>query len=236
MTSKSLKPSVKSICCAALLLAVAGCTAVDGSSDNPVERKFQWFSFMEGGDFKATCAPGAPDRYRMIYNGIYTEHVRIYDLHADTGALNARLIEPMDLSSFEVGSFSDLLNPWRGTPVSRALTTEQTASIVEALDADGAFGPPAVGVQLPSMGFFWTIAACHSGAYHFTGMAWPSEAWDSAQLPAALNAIDPIAKAVNPPRKTTLSRDTRGGKGYDTRSEFIVEVGEQGLAGLGPIF
>jgi len=218
------------------LLLVAGCTAVDGSSDNPVARKFQWFSFIEGGDFKQTCTPGAPDRYRMIYNGVYTEQVRIYDLHGDTGALDARLIEPMDLKNIEVSSFSDLLNPWRGVVVSRALTTDQTVSVIDALDADGAFGPPAVGVQLPSMGFYWTIAACHNGAYHFTAMAWPSDAWDSALFPSALEAIDPIEQPVNPPRKTKLVRDTIGTKSIDTRTEFFLKVGENGLTGLGPVF
>lgn len=217
------------------LAVLAGCTAWPSSSDNPIVRKFSWFSYMEGGDLKNTCAPGAPSRYRLIYNGIYTEQVRVYNLDLEAGRLEARLIEPMDLRNFEVEGVSDLLNPWRGKTAERAMGTVQMNSVLAALEDDGAFGPPAVGVELPSMGFFWTIAACHQGAYHFTGLAWPSEAWDQAHFDDVLFALDPITAPVNPPRETRLRRDPHAGMRYDTQNEFIVKVGEDGLAGFEPL-
>lgn len=232
MTLKSSTAWIKGLAIASALFAVGACTATESTPDNPILRKFQWFSYLEGGDFKEACAAGAPGRYRMIYNGVYTEQVRVYDLHADTGRLDARLILPADLRAFSIDGLSGLLNPWRGTPVSHTVQSAEAAAIVAALDADGAFGPPAVGLELPSMGFFWTIAACHEGAYHFTALAWPSPAWDAATFDDALFAVDPINAAVNAPRATKVTRDKRRAVRYNVVNEFVVKVGEHGLAGF----
>jgi len=232
MTLKSSNAWIKGIVTATALVAMSACAAGEGTADNPVLRKFQWFSYLEGGDFKQACTTGSAGRYRMVYNGIYTEQVRVYDLHGDSGVLDARLIEAMDVADFAVEGWSDLLNPWRGTKASRTLDTAETARIVSMLADDGMFDTPAVGTELPSMGFFWTIAACHEGVYHFTGLAWPSPAWDQARFDDALFAVDPIDAAVNEPRKTTLTRDRHSGLRYDTVNEFIVKVGADGLAGF----
>ncbi|HEY9164371.1 MAG TPA: hypothetical protein VIN57_07145, partial [Magnetovibrio sp.] len=213
MISKSSK--LKTLGLMAAVLTLGACAAGSDVANSPIQRKFQWFSFMEGGDFKAACTPGSAGRYRMVYNGIYTEQVRVYDLNAETGVLDTQLIEPMDLRDFSVSDLAGVLDPWRGKTSMRLLSRAEVSSIVGALESDGAFGPPAVGVQLPSMGFFWTIASCHDGAYHFTGLAWPSAAWDRARFDDALWAVDPIATAVNPPRKTDLRRNPKAGQRYN---------------------
>jgi hypothetical protein len=235
MILKSSKAWLKGCSGAAALLALGACAASDGAADNPILRKFQWFSYLEGDDIKKTCTSGAPGRYRMVYNAVYTEQVRVYDLDAVSGILDARLILPMDLRNFEVGGVFDLLNPWRGKQASRQLAPAEVEAIVVALGADGAFGPPAVGTELPSMGFFWTLASCHEGVYHFTGVAWPSPAWDGMRFDDALFALDPIADAVNPPRKTNLWRDKRVGSNSGVENEFITKVGEDGLVGFEPL-
>lgn len=237
MTMKLSTAWRKAVAGAAVVMTLSACAASDRTADNPILRKFQWFSYLEGGDFKPACAPGAPGRYRMVYNGVYTEQVRVYDLNAETGVLDAQLILPMDLRDFAVEGISDLLNPWRGKKASRKLTLPEVQSIVAALGADGAFGAPAVGTELPSMGFFWTLASCHEGVYHFTGMAWPSPAWDSTRFDVALFAVDPIPDAINPPRKTYLWHDKRRGYYPDPakQNEFIIKVGEDGLSGFEPI-
>lgn len=235
MILKSSKQSLKTLGLTAALLTLGACAAGDDIVNSPIQRKFQWFSYLEGGDFKATCTADAAGRYRLVYNGIYTEQVRIYDLNAATGVLDTQLILPMDLRDFAVSEAMDLLNPWRGKSAARILSRDEVSSIVTALDKDGAFGPPAVGVELPSMGFFWTLASCHDGAYHFTGLAWPSAAWDRARFDDALLAVDPIAEPVNPPRKTKLGRDLQAGRRYNSDNEFIIKVGEDGLAGFAPL-
>src|SRR5512139_345108 len=52
-----------------------------GSSiDNPVERKFTWFSYLDAADIRNSCAAGGPDQYRLVYNGQYDNHVRTYEV------------------------------------------------------------------------------------------------------------------------------------------------------------
>ncbi|MCW8914904.1 MAG: hypothetical protein OQK24_03505 [Magnetovibrio sp.] len=224
--SKWTKASVIST----IMLGVVGCTS-KGPTSNPFERKFTWLSYIQGSDFSETCSPTHPNQYRLVYNGVYTEQLRTYDL-SDSGYLDVQVIGPANLSGLEVSSFSDLLNPWRGKSANRLLTQDQVDLLVESLKKDGAFGPPAEGLELSSKGFFWTIAACHGGAYHFTALSWPSPAWDEAQFDDVIFALDPSAVAVNPPRKTVTRQDMTAGVGEAKPVEFHAKVGKRGLAGF----
>jgi len=228
MTSKLLKLT-KFTGALALAGLVSAC-ASSGSIDNPFERRLTWFSYMEGGDLRAACAPGAANQYRLVYNAVYQEQVRTYDIDAN-GQLEVRVIEPANLMHLDVSKFRDLFNPWRGEVTSRLLGASSLEALVQSLKQDGAFGPPAVGTELSSRGFFWTIAACHEGAYHFTGLAWPSDPWDGATFDDVVFDLDPSPIAVNPPRKTVTTRDTRRGSWQANESWFHTKVGENGLFG-----
>ena len=229
MTSKSSKPAKIAAVLAALMLVGVGC-ASQGPTDDPIQRKLQWFSYLEGGDFRARCGPGAPDRYRLVYNGVYLEQVRAYDLYAD-GDLEVRVTEETDLTNFTISSVRDLLKPWRGETTSMPLTSGEMNTLIDALTRDGAFGPPAVGTELSSKGFFWTIASCHDGDYHFTGLAWPSDAWGMATFDDVLFALDPSHVPVNPPRNTETTRFVRQRDRSQNDNAFRVRAGENGLAG-----
>ncbi len=238
MTLKSSTAPIKISALTAVLLALGACTAIEGTSSSPVLRKFQWFSFLEGGDFKDTCAPGAPARYRMVYNAVYTEQVRVYELNADKKALDVRVILPANLADLEVRKFSDLLDPWRGERAVAQLSASEVSGVVGDLEKFGAFGPPNVGAELASKGYFWTIAACHDGQYHFTGFQWPDTAWNRATFAGRLFALDQTGVDVNLPRWTSLKRtyaSKRKAPGQ-TVNEFHIKVGTAGLAGFDPLF
>jgi len=217
----------------AIAVLLSGC-ASSGPPDNPIVRKFSWYSYLEGGDIRATCGSAAANQYRMVYNGVFTEQVRTYDISAD-GHLEVGVIEPAHLDHLSVSSLSDLLNPWRAKTANRMVSSAQVDDIANALQHDGAFGAPAVGTELSSRGFYWTIAACHQGQYHFTALAWPSPAWDSATFPDVLLALDPSAIAVNPPRDTGPLRTTARRSQGNFANEFHTKVGTNGLAGFTPI-
>lgn len=240
MTLKLLRPT-KLILALSLMGLVTAC-ASQGPTDNALERKFSWFSYLEGRDIRATCGPGADDRYRLVYNGVYTEQVRTYDLDAAGqpgehlgGQLDVRVIAPVNLSEVHISSLSDLLSPWRGKTASVPLSPSAFEKIEEALSLDGVFGPPAVGTELSSKGFFWTIAACHQGRYHFTAVAWPSPAWEVMSFDDVLFALDPVAVAINPPRKTELGRNLVRPVERNHEVEFHTKVGENGLYGSNPL-
>ena len=52
-----------------------------GRPDNAFERRFTWLSFLAGEDLKESCRNHAPPRYRFVFNAIYSEHVRTYDIN-----------------------------------------------------------------------------------------------------------------------------------------------------------
>ena len=131
---------------------------------------------------------------------------------------------------------SDLLNPWRGKIVNFKLDDEDVENIVAALDTDGVFGPPNKGLELSSKGFFWTIAACHDGQYHFTAFRWPSDAWDALTFDDALKRVDLSNIPFVSPRKTDLRRDWGRGVTVAKDIEFRTEVGERGLVKLSDLF
>ena len=53
---------------------VGGCSyygSPQSDIDNPAVRKVAWFSYLDGNDIRERCAPGAHDRFRLVYNGQY---------------------------------------------------------------------------------------------------------------------------------------------------------------------
>jgi hypothetical protein len=243
MIMKSLITKTKPFWIKTMAIAVVGgllaaCTAMPGADDNPVLRKFQWFSYMEGGDFKETCGATDQDRYRMIYNAVYTEQVRIYNVSEQAMAMHMRVMLPMDLRDFAVDSWSGLLDPWRGKAMDIELTKSDFADLRADLDQDGVFGQPNVGAELSSKGFFWTVAACHNGRYHFTAFTWPKQNFDKLLFANRLFDLDRSNIAVNAPRKTQTMRSYSKARltEADRLKEYHQKVGENGLVGLGPLF
>lgn len=212
----------------AAALAISACSYT-GDIDNPVTRKASWFSYVEGGDIRAACHAGSASRVRLVYNAIYEEQVRAYDL----GEGGARLLvaRAFDQANLAQGINSrDLLEPWRGQSAAVHLDEDQYARLMQSLEASGAFGRPAVGLELPSRSFYWTAASCRNGRYSFTAWAYPSPEFEALRFPGELFAVDHTGVPVNPPRKDLpqpLRHDPREPEGT-----FNLKVGERGLAGI----
>src|ERR1700752_2998780 len=102
-----------------LMAYVLGGCAYHGPSqtdiDNPAVRRVAWFSYLDGNDIRERCAEGAPDRYRLVYNGQYGKQLRSYEITQASpkpgGAyFTARAMGPTNLAEVY---FDDLLAPWR---------------------------------------------------------------------------------------------------------------------------
>ena len=52
-----------------------------GAFDGAFSRNLKWFSYIGGEDLRKACGPGADDRFRFVYNGIYEKQIRSYDIH-----------------------------------------------------------------------------------------------------------------------------------------------------------
>ena len=195
-------------CCrlpALLALAAAlfgSCAYQPGASFNPVRQSLTWFSFIGGDDLRAGCAPGSPDRFRLVYNGRWDEQVRTYELGlAGPRQLEARVFGPADLSEMSLGS---PYGPWRGIVTSVTLGQPDYDSLLGAIQASDAYSSPEQTLTLPSDRFFWIAASCHRGVFHLTGWLHPSPEFAAATFPAQLVALDTTGAPLNPPRPWTI--------------------------------
>ncbi len=220
---------------------LAACAYQGDGNTNPVVRKFTWFSYVNGNDIRAGCAEGedVPRRYRFIYNGVYLEQVRTYDIVAapdgSEGELRARVIGPTRINRLFLGGLNDIFSPARGTIVSRELSADDIARLELAL-ADGSFAQaPDVGLDLFSEDFYWIAIACLDGKVLFNAARWPSSRFETAGFPKVLLALDPTGIPVNEPRRVDPTRLYSGNTDNDFRraGRFLLTVGETGFVGLG---
>jgi len=226
---------------AAGLMVLAGCASV-GDVSNPAARKVTWFSYLNGDDLRAGCGPGAPARFRFVYNGVYIEQVRTYDIQtgpigSDNHMLRYRVIGPTDVGTVFVGEPLDVFAPGRGRIGEVRLADRDMDDLDAALAAGGFFDMAPKGLALASEDFYWLASACVGGRFVFNAYRWPGPRYEGAQFPDLLLAWDGSGVPVNPPRRTSVEELVFGGP-KDVREEalsFNLEVGENGLVGVAPL-
>lgn len=224
---------------AAAALILAAC-ATTGPDDGVFGRKLAWFSYLNAEDIRAACVPGAPDRFRFVYNADYTQHVRTYDVTTDprTGgaSLIIRAMPAGDASSIDL---ADILGPWRGARVERRLDPAHTAALIRAMTASGVFGPPAAGLILPSNSVYWLIGGCREGHWFVTAAAYPSPAFTALAFVPVLAALDTTGVAFPDPARVAPEPQPSGPRNdgdYGPLVVFTIEIGERGLVGPTHLF
>ena len=238
----------KLVSAASLLIVIAvlpACSYV--GRDDALSQRFTWFSYMNGDDIRAHCAPGALDRYRFVYNGVYIQQVRTYDIVPDSASgfvMRARVLGPSDLSNV---TFRDplatltqdpleILAPFAGKKGSTGLGGRDIDSLDAALAQSGFFQPAPAGLYLRSDDFFWIGVACIGGRLTFNAFRFPSASFANLTFPRLLFAWDPTGIPVNPPRELT-SFDIYGQATVEDKyPRFTLTVGTDGLAGTGTLF
>jgi hypothetical protein len=185
----------------AACLVLAGCTARDGALDDPLRRNFQWFSFVGGDDIRARCGPAAPARYRFVYNAVWEEQVRVYDvvrLPRGQGAeLSVTVIRgaPRLLQSYLLDSAAV------GTRRAQArLGESEVAALADALAAAGFDRAPADGTRLQSYDFYWLVNACVDGRWQLNAWRRQDPGFDRLGFDRLLLAQDRTGVPVNPVR------------------------------------
>ncbi|MDA8230703.1 MAG: hypothetical protein M0006_05135 [Magnetospirillum sp.] len=219
-------PLVRTVMPIAAAIALSACSYSGGDIGNPLVRKVEWQSYVEGSDIRRTCGPGAPDRYRLVYNAIYDEQLRMYETDAVRRLLKIRVTHPGSASYLTAG---DPLGPWQAAETTIQLDSSTFDRLVMALDTSGLTAPPPVGLQLPSRSYFWTAAFCKDGRYGFTAWKYPSAAFRRITFDTILFANDPtgiaVAKAGPVPYDPVWEMENRGG----AELSFTLAVGENGL-------
>ncbi len=219
------------------VLLLAACQS-SGPVDNPVGQRLTWFSYLDGRDIRAACAPGSLSRLRFVYNGTWTSQVRTYDVvQTATGAeVEARVLGDGNVANVQLQGFN-LLSPWESRKSVSQLDRAGFADLVGAAIASGLRNRPPQGDWLRSDAYYWIAAGCIDGLYHWNAWAsnWPR---DGANFIARVRFVDYLLKAdttgvpFNPPQRQTLppwaSRGPRAGG-------FELQIGGDGL-NLGPQF
>lgn len=206
--------------------ALGACTYRGGDIGDPAIRKFHWFSIVEGEDIRSHCAPGTPDRYRLVYNGIYTEQLRIYEFDSIQCNLRINIVGDLDTSAIDL---SDLKGPWRADRADVALDAGTYDRLIQAFAESGMFGPAPAGLDLPARSYFWTAAWCHSGAYGFTAWKYPSPAFDAKTFDSALFALDPTGVPVARAKPVPFDPQWEDRRRRNEVTDFTLTVGRNGL-------
>jgi len=209
---------------AAVLLG--GCAGPGDGIGNPLYRKLHWFSFVGGEDLRADCRAGAPDRLRLVYNAQWGEQVRVYEWDSAARDLRIRVIGSGDLTRL---TSADLLAPWRAEEAHVPLSGEDHQALIAALAEAGAFGAPAVGLDLPSQDYYWLAATCHDGRFTVTGWRWPSSAFEAARFPALLFAHDPGRAGVALPAERGFDPVWADAAQRGATNGFLLTIGRDGL-------
>jgi hypothetical protein len=179
--------------------AVGAC-AYRGSFDDPLQRRLQWFSFLDGGDIRADCVPGSPDRYRLVYNARFAEQVRAYEITADGGGgayLAARARGPY--ANLLLFRLDDPMAPFRWPRSQSKLGPAEFRDFKAALATDGFLDPPPVGDRYSSEQFYWVVGGCVDGAHHFGAWRYPSPQFAAMTVSRFLLERDETGVPVNMP-------------------------------------
>jgi len=228
-----------------VLLAASAASAQrpDAKVEQPIVRTFNWFSYVGGNDIREVCEPGGRNRVRLIYNGVWEEQVRTYEIFLqpdgtaglDIGVLNEQG-SGGNLTYLSLGrDGSGVTAPWRMRKGQRILSVGETRELVGLLQASAAFGPPRNGLNLPSNDFWWAVASCLNGVWGFQAYHYPTDGFANVKFAEKLFALDNVPIAVNRPRKlepSELRRDynvpgTRVGAQQNYR--WVLVVGTDGL-------
>lgn len=207
--------------------------------DNPVERKFTWFSYLDAADIRNSCAAGGPDQLRIVYNAQFYDQVRAYDLlGGDSPTMTARARGASgNLLNLQFDSFESMFGPWNFRQSQHALSAAEWAELNNLLRQSGYASTNQEGLRLHSQEFYWLVAGCEKGQFHFN--AWAANARDtkleSIRFLDFLLRRDATGVGYRPPHAVTY-REKRGDSGGNDRNftgAFNITVHADGIGRAG---
>jgi len=230
---KSLYMHRMSLALAVLIAPLAACSNVERAND-PITGRLSWFALLEGRDIREACVPGAPARYRFVYNGTYDQQTRVYDVtRTEAGATFKVAVTTGAATVVEYRGAAQ--NPWSPVRDYRAPVDLDTyRALARALEADGFGQPPRTDVAFPSWNYYWIVSACADGKYHLNG--WLNgtpdgkTAFNALTFPAFLQKLDQTEIAFANPRPNPFAdyRERHADQAPDRN--FEVRLSKNGLS------
>ena len=220
------------LCCMCLIGGLLASACTFEGSRHPVPFKFTYFSYLNGDDIRSQCANGGHDILRFVYNGIYTEQVRTYDLfpnrrESSRFILESRVSSEADLS-FIKGEWHwpDLFAPWRPVVSRVSLTSDDFQGLRRALTSSGFFAKPVFYGNLSSVKFYWIVSGCVDRKFHLRAFVWPEGSFIRAEFPQLLLSWDRTNIPVNPPRAASLFQVYGTTNAEEQQTLFTIHVGD----------
>jgi len=223
-----------------LMAYVLGGCAYHGPSqtdiDNPAVRKVAWFSYLDGNDIRERCTEGAPDRYRLVYNGQYEKQLRSYEITQASpnpgGAyFMARAMGPNNLAAVRL---DNLLAPWSWQKSEAQLSGAELDQFRDLLLQSGWGQGAPQGKILHSRDFYWVASGCRNGQFHFD--AWVHAQGDFPQIKFQdfLLARDKTGLAFRPPHEVLPRERKEQGQASErgVAPIFALTVSGEGIGGL----
>lgn len=215
-------------------LSSAVAQRADRNVDTPGLRSLTWYGYVGGDDIRAACQPGGRSRIRLVYNALWEEQVRTYEIFLQpdgTAGLNIGVLADQGVVANITMSASEVANPWRMKKGQRLLDQAQTRELMALLQESSAFGPPRDGLRLPDNDFWWTVASCRNGVWGFQAYHYPTDGFANVRFAEKLFALDNVPVAVNRPRKLEPAEFRRDP--YNVRrgraDRWMLVVGKDGL-------
>lgn len=208
-------------------------------ADNVLLRGFTWFGFLDGKELREGCGPGAADRLRFVYNGVYHEQIRVYEfVRTGPGApanLRSRVLTRPNFANFSIG---ELIFGSHDHVFDATLDPPGAEALVAALMGDGFAYPVPKGLSLPSDGFYWIVSGCLGGRFDIQGWLHPTARFQSLRFPVQLFARDGTGVPVNRPRPVDAGERMRARSGnqsaLDTQPAFDIKLDDDGVVGRVP--
>ena len=220
----------------ALVASTAAAQRADRKVEQPIVRSFNWFSYVAADDIRAGCGRDGRNRLRLVYNAIYNEQVRVYEIFLQPDGTAGMTVDVLadqgDVSNLSIADPSDVTNPWRMKRGQRVLAPGETRDLVALLQQSAAFGPPRAGLRLPDVDFWWTVASCLNGTWGFQAYHYPTDSFANVKFAAKLFSWDPVPVVVNPPRKLVpaeLRKDWNAPPNHMRANKWTLTVGKDGL-------
>jgi hypothetical protein len=224
-----------------LISAVASTASAqrpDRAVEQPVVRSVNWFGYVAADDIRAACQPGGRNRLRLVYNAIWDEQVRTYEIFLQpdgfAGMTVGVLADQGNVAQLLLTSPSDITNPWGMKKGQRLLDPAETRELLGLLEASSAFGPPRDGLRLPDNDFWWTVASCRNGVWGFQAYHYPTDGFANVKFAEKLFSWDSVKVAINRPRKLEPSELRRNplaprGRIDNNADRWMLVVGKDGL-------
>lgn len=223
-----------------ILVMSAGSTALaqrpDRNVDKPIVRSFHWFDYVAADDIRRSCEVGGRNRLRLVYNALWEEQVRTYEIFLQPDGTAGLTIGVLDgrgaVTNDPNFQPADLLAPWSMRRSQRLLTSSETGELIGLLQSSEAFGPAPDGLRLPDNDFWWTVASCRNGGWGYQAYHFPTDGFTRVKFAAKLFSWDNVAVPVNYPRKlepAELRRDWNLPLQRARADRWMLVVGKDGL-------